>query len=40
MQLYLSVGVPTFAVLMSLMVNLAQHNATNRRIDDLGDTVR
>ncbi|HXB67694.1 MAG TPA: hypothetical protein VNY05_05590 [Candidatus Acidoferrales bacterium] len=31
-QLYLSVGIPTLAVIVSLIVNLAQQDATNRRI--------
>jgi hypothetical protein len=38
-QLYLSVGIPTLAVIVSLLVNLAQQGATNRRIDDLRDSM-
>ncbi len=35
-QLYLAAGIPTFAVIVALLVNLAQQSATNHRIDDLG----
>jgi hypothetical protein len=38
-QLYLSIGMPTLAVLVGILVNMMMFNAMGRRIDDLGHRV-
>lgn len=39
-QLYLSIGVPTFAVLLAWLSNRADINRLNDKVDRLGDTMR
>lgn len=34
-QLYLAIGIPTFAVLVGILTNLVQHTSTNARISSL-----
>lgn len=39
-QLYLSIGVPTFAVLLAWLSNRADINGLNEKFDELGDSLR
>jgi hypothetical protein len=34
-QLYLSIGIPTFAVLITLLTNVIQHNSVNARFNSV-----
>jgi hypothetical protein len=34
-QLYLSIGIPTFAVLVSILTNVIHHNAVNARFNSV-----
>jgi hypothetical protein len=38
-QLYLSVGIPTFAVLITLLTNIIHHNSVNARFTGLEGTI-
>ena len=38
-QLYLSIGVPTFAVLIGLLMNVIHHNAVNSRFNSMESSV-
>ena len=38
-QLYLAIGVPTFAVLIGLLMNVIHHNAVNSRFNSMESSV-